>query len=89
MAQFPSLKQLDVFGEGPQLCQEPPGTETCPGHMSVLQLEQLQAWEGPWGKPSLRRDKAQPTALVALEKITLGTAVPLFASAFHLQGTVQ
>lgn len=25
---------------------------------------------GPWGKPSQRMDKAQPTALVALEKIT-------------------
>lgn len=41
-----------------------------------------------WGKTIPEMDKAQPTALVALAKISLGTAVPLFASVFHLQSTV-
>lgn len=37
---------------------------------------------GPWGKPSLRMDKAQPTALVALGMIALGNSCPNFCSCF-------
>lgn len=91
----PSLRQLDVFGEGPQLSarsllalKPALGIRQRGAAVPARDRSSAKHGKGPWGKPSQRMDKAQPTALVALEKITLGTAVSLFASVFHLQGTV-